>query len=181
MVRDLCNQYDECLYECHKEYRQKLTELLNIPISDFKFSGLYNLKSELKLKYYKPFIEKLELYNIPFSIADNDLRSISKSKCCCGDVLIKKSTDFNTTALLKKYGSDYSLQNVYEEIGCYGDCSCKSLKQLPFKTASFCLHKINPFNKDYRGPESKNAASPLKQRICGTAEFQKFKQTHSKI
>ena len=110
-----------------KEYRQKLTELLNIPISDFKFSGLYNLKSELKLKYYKPFIEKLELYNIPFSIADNDLRSISKSKCCCGDVLIKKSTDFNTTALLKKYGSDYSLQNVYDEIGCYGNCSCKSL------------------------------------------------------
>ena len=110
-----------------KEYRKKLADLLGMPLDDFKFSGLYNLKSELKLKYYKPFIEKLELYNIPFSIADNDLRSISKSKCCCGDPLIKKSTDFNTTALLNKYGSGYGLQNIYDEIGCYADCNCKSL------------------------------------------------------
>ena len=44
---------------------------------------------------YKDFIEKLNYYNIPFSIADNDLHYISSGKCCCGDPLIKKSTNFN--------------------------------------------------------------------------------------
>lgn len=108
-------------------YRKKVTDLLGMPLDDFKFTGLYNMKPELKLRYYKPFIEKLERYSIPFSIADNDLRSIRKSKCRCGDTLVKKSTDFNTTALLNKYGCNYGLQNIYDEISDYADCNCKSL------------------------------------------------------
>ena len=108
-------------------YSEKILNLIDMNRSDFKFEGLYNMLPELKLEEYKPFIEKLKYYNIPFSIADNDLRSVSQSKCCCGDVLVKKSTDFNTTAMLKKYGTGYGINNIYDELGCYGDCVCIGL------------------------------------------------------
>ena len=40
---------------------------------------------------------------------------------------MKKSTDFNTTAMLKKYGMGYGINNIYDELGCYGDCVCIGL------------------------------------------------------
>ena len=98
-----------------------------MPKENYRLQGLDNMLPELKLEFYKPFIEKLESYNIPFNIADNDLRWIGKSKCCCGDALVKKSTTFNTTAMIMKYGRDYNLQNVYDELDCFGECQCRGV------------------------------------------------------
>jgi hypothetical protein len=89
--------------------------------------GLLNLKPEIRMELYKPFIEKLQQYKIPFSIADNDLHYISFGKCCCGDGLIHKSTNFNNTALINKYGMEYSLDNVKNEMGCFCDCKANHL------------------------------------------------------
>lgn len=111
----------------NKEHKEYLLELLKIDRNDFTQMGLLNLKPELRLNLYKDFIEKLESYNIPYSIADNDLHYISKSKCCCGEPLIKKSTDFNNTALIHKYGLDYTIDNVFEEIGGCSDCKASHL------------------------------------------------------
>jgi len=65
-------------------------------------------------------------YSIPFSIADNDLHHLTSSKCCCGENLIKKSTNFNNTALCFKYG-DYSLEDVKKELKPYQDCVISNL------------------------------------------------------
>lgn len=87
--------------------------------------GLLNLKPEIRLKLYKPFIERLEKYNISYSIADNDLHHLGTSKCCCGDALIHKSTDFNSTALTHLYGNNYSKECLDDAILQCGVNCCK--------------------------------------------------------
>lgn len=106
------------------ELKANILKHIDMPKENYRLQGLDNMLPELKLEFYKPFIEKLESYNIPFNIADNDLRWIGKSKCCCGDALVKKSTTFNTTAMIMKYGRDYNLQNVYDELDCFCECKC---------------------------------------------------------
>ena len=44
--------------------------------------------------------------------------SFTSSKCCCGEPLVKKSTNFNTTAMLFSYGDEYTLENVIENCPC---------------------------------------------------------------
>lgn len=87
--------------------------------------GLLNLKPEIRLKMYEPFIKKLQKNNISYSIADNDLHHLGTSKCCCGDPLIYKSTDFNNTAMTHLYGYNYSKEQLDNMITkCNVDC-CK--------------------------------------------------------
>ena len=50
----------------------------------------------------------------------------SKSKCCCGEPLIKKSTDFNNVALFFK-NKDYSLKDVFLDLGDCGNCKANNL------------------------------------------------------
>jgi len=106
----------------NKKQKEYLLNLLKISREDFIQMGLLNLKPEIRLKLYEGFIKKFEEYGIPYSIADNDLHYMSKSKCCCGEPLVKKSTDFNNTAMFFK-NKNYNLEDVKE---CLGDCgNCK--------------------------------------------------------
>ena len=109
------------------EHKNYLLELLKLDKNDFTQMGLLNLKPEIRLEMYKSFIDKLNKYNIPFSIADNDLHYISSGSCCCGDPLIKKSSTFNNTALLHNYGMEYTLDNVKDCLGCIGGCKANHL------------------------------------------------------
>lgn len=111
----------------NKEHKDYLVKLLNLDLKDFKQMGLLNLRPEIRHELYKPIIEKLEEYKISYSIADNDMHYMSSSKCCCGEPLIKKSTDFNNTAMLFKYGNDYSLEEVKNEMECFGCCKANQL------------------------------------------------------
>jgi DNA repair photolyase len=111
----------------NKDQKDYLTNLLSLQLNDFTQMGLLNLKPETRIELYKEFINKLNEYKIPFSIADNDLHHISSGKCCCGDVLIQKSTDFNNTAMINKYGLDYTISDVYDCLGCIGDCKANHL------------------------------------------------------
>ena len=110
----------------HKDYLLKLTGLSS---SDFTQMGLLNLKPELRKKLYVPFIEKLKKYDLNYSIADNDMHQYSTNKCCCGDKLIHKSTDFNNTSMIWKYGINYTKEQVDKEICDCGvkDCKCNYL------------------------------------------------------
>jgi DNA repair photolyase len=110
----------------NKSQRGYLIKLLNLKETDFINIGLLNLKPELRLELYKPFIKKLEEYNILYSIADNDLHYLTKSKCCCGEPLIKKSTDFNNTAMFFK-NKNYTLEDVKNCLGCYKDCTARNI------------------------------------------------------
>jgi hypothetical protein len=111
----------------NKEHKEYLLNLLNINKEDFTQMGLLNLKPEIREKLYKPFINKLKDYGISFSIADNDMHYITSGKCCCGDPLIKKSTDFNNTALLHKYGLNYTIDDVNSCLGCIANCKANHL------------------------------------------------------
>lgn len=111
----------------NKEQKEYLLDLLSLNKEDFTQMGLLNLKPQIRISLYEKFIEKLNKYNIPYSIADNDLHYISSGKCCCGDSLIHKSTDFNNTALIKKYGQDYQLKNVIDETKGCGECKANYL------------------------------------------------------
>lgn len=109
------------------EHRERVIDLLDLKPEYFKQMGLMNLKPEMRIKLYEDVISKLEYYNIPYSIADNDLHYITSSKCCCGEPLIHKSTDFNNTALLYEYGMDYTLDDVKSNLGCFSGCKANQL------------------------------------------------------
>lgn len=113
----------------NKEHKEYLLELTGLNSEDFTQMGLLNLRPEIRQKLYAPFINKLEKYGISYSIADNDMHQCGKSKCCCGDALIHKSTDFNNTSMIWKYGIDYAKEQIDEEIFDCGvrDCKCNYL------------------------------------------------------
>ena len=92
---------------------------------DFTQMGLLNLKPDIRLKYYEPFIHYFKEHNIPFSIADNDLHYIGTNSCCCGDKLVSKSTTFNNTAMIKRYGMDYTKEQLDKELMDSECCNCK--------------------------------------------------------
>lgn len=106
----------------HKDY---LLQTLSLNRNDFTQMGLLNLKPDIRLEMYKPFIEYFDAHSIPFSIADNDMHYLGTNKCCCGDRLITKSTSFNNTAMLHNTGKTYTKENVTEAIIADGYQSCK--------------------------------------------------------
>ena len=113
----------------NKEHKEFILNELGLSKEDFTQMGLLNLKPEIRLKMYEPFIDYFEKNNIPYSIADNDLHYLGTNKCCCGDRLIHKSTDFNNTSMIYKYGIDYAKEQIDEELFECGvrDCKCNHL------------------------------------------------------
>lgn len=87
----------------NQEHKEFILNELNLSKEQFTQMWLLNLKPEIRVKMYQPFIKYFEEHNIPYSIADNDLHQLWTNKCCCWDRLVNKSTDFNNTAMLKKY------------------------------------------------------------------------------
>lgn len=113
----------------NKEMNEQLIKTFNLKRENFTQKGLLNLKPDLREKEYQDFISALREYNIPFSIADNDMRSTTSGKCCCGDPLIHKSTDFNVTAMINDKGSyDYTKNDVLAKMNeQYKKASVKGL------------------------------------------------------
>lgn len=113
----------------NEEAKNLIYEKCGLEPQDFTQMGLLNLKPEIRTKLYKPFIEYFEDNNIPFSIADNDLHYLGTNFCCCGDKLVHKSTGFDNTAMIKKYGIEYAKEQIDEELffNNYRDCECCKL------------------------------------------------------
>lgn len=110
----------------NKEQKDNLLHEFKLSQSDFVQMGLLNLKTSIRIKLYEKTIAKLESYGIPYSIADNDLHQFSKSKCCCGEPLVHKSSDFSNTALLFKK-RNYTLSDVKDALGEYASCKANHL------------------------------------------------------
>ena len=113
----------------NKEHKEFILDHLNLNRSDFTQMGLLNLKPLMRLELYKPFIDYFEEHNIPYSIADNDLHWLGTNNCCCGDRLVHKSTTYNNTAMIKKYGVEYAKEQLDDELFESGvrDCKCNHL------------------------------------------------------
>lgn len=135
----------------NKEQKDYLFKLLNLSNKDFVQIGLLNLRPEIRIKLYKEFINKLEEYKISYSIADNDLRYISKSKCCCGEPLVNKSTDFNNTALFFK-NKNYNINDIKNALG---NCSkCKVNHLFNSNRQEGCLTVEDFYNKRFNRKSS---------------------------
>lgn len=112
----------------NREHVEQVLSMTGLSKDMFKQMGLLNLKPEIRLELYRPMVEALEHYGIPWSIADNDLHQLSKCKCCCGDTLVRRSTDFNSTALCYEYGrGGYGLEDVVNEMGGVAECKVNQL------------------------------------------------------
>ena len=111
----------------NKEHKEYILKTLGLNKENFTQMGLLNLKPSIRLAMYEPFIKYFEEHHIPFSIADNDLHYIGTNKCCCGDKLISNSTNFNNTAMIKKYGKDYTLNDIKKELDMCLNCKCNHL------------------------------------------------------
>lgn len=108
------------------EQKEYVLKTLGLERDMFTQMGLLNIKPEIRSKLYVDTILALEGYGLPYSIADNDMHYISKSKCCCGEPLIKKSTDFNTTAMLYK-NRNYTLEDVLTSVADLKQCKANNL------------------------------------------------------
>lgn len=109
----------------NREHKELVLETLGMEQDSFTQMGLLNLKPNIRLAMYKPFIEYFEEHGIPFSIADNDMHHIGTNHCCCGDMLVSKSTTFNNTAMCQMYGKCYAKEQIDEELFESGVCDCK--------------------------------------------------------
>lgn len=111
----------------NREHVQRVLEMTGIPKGAFTQMGLLNLRPEIRYELYKPIVRELEYYAIPYSIADNDMHHLSRSKCCCGDALIAKSSGFDNTAMCYEHGREYTLDDVRQCLGCIGECKANQL------------------------------------------------------
>lgn len=113
----------------NKEHKEKVLEIVGLKQSDFTQMGLLNLKPEIRLRMYEPFIRYFDEHGISYSLADNDLHHIGTNYCCCGDALVNKSTTFNNTAMCQMYGSCYAKELIDEQLFESGvrDCKCNHL------------------------------------------------------
>lgn len=113
----------------NQKHKEEVLNLCGLEAINFTQMGLLNLKPEIRLAAYKPFVERMEQLGIPYSIADNDLHQLGTNNCCCGDRLVHRSTTFNTTAMCHKYGTDYTRDDLNSELlkADVGDCKCYHL------------------------------------------------------
>lgn len=109
----------------NEENKKNILNITKLERDDFVFLGMLNIKPQLRLEMYKPFIEKFESMNLSWSIADNDLHYLGNNFCCCGDKLINKGTIFNNTYLSHKYGKNYTKEQTDKSIRDVKDCVCK--------------------------------------------------------
>ena len=113
----------------NREHKEQVLRAIEMDQRAFTQMGLLNLKPEIRLEMYKPFLEYFYKHDISFSLADNDLHHIGTNACCCGDRLVAKSTTFNNTAMCQIYGCCYAKEQVDHELFESGvrDCKCNQL------------------------------------------------------
>lgn len=109
------------------EHVQQMLTTLGLPRESFKaIGGHLCIRPELRLELYKPLIAYCESNHLSYSIADNDLRYLGNNVCCCGDALVHKSTSFHTTAMIAKYGVNYTREQLLNEVRASGFAQCRA-------------------------------------------------------
>lgn len=113
----------------NKEHKEFLIETLGLDKDNFTQRGLLTLKPLIRLEMYRPLLKYLEKNKLSYSISDNDMRAYGNNRCCCGDALVKKTTLFDTTAMIMDKGVSYTLDDVMERVkeSSCENCVCKSL------------------------------------------------------
>ena len=133
----------------NQEHKEEILRLCSLSADDFKLMGLLNLKPEKRIEMYQPFIERMEQLGIPYSIADNDLHHIGTNHCCCGDRLVQHSTSFNTTAMCRKYGNDYTNDELNYELASCNVLDCKACQLVTSNRTEGCITVSDFYDKRF--------------------------------
>jgi DNA repair photolyase len=170
------------LMQTPADFKQNIVKLFNLNFDMFKYQGgSYELKPSLKLELYKSTIELLEDLNIPHSIADNDLHYLSSGYCCCGDPLIHKSTTFNSTYFLKKFGKEYTIDNVKESIPMeYSECSTVAISPMRFGALDDKIKKDDIFKRRYSSIYDQFKINFDKKSSTFSPKYQYYPETETK-
>lgn len=126
---------DHFTLECIKANPQKsetdnrafVFEELGLNEKDFKQVGLLKLKPEIRAEAYAPFLDWFKSNGKSYSVADSDMRNEGNNVCCCGDKLVNKSSGFDTTAMIKKYGQVWTEADLLKELNGVKDCRADHL------------------------------------------------------
>lgn len=123
----------------NEEQKNLMMDLFGLKPTQFKQMGLLNLLPEIRMDMYGPFIDYFETNNIPYSISDNDLHHIGTNFCCCGDRLVERSTSFNNTAMIRKYGIFYKKEQLDDELALSGCGGCKACQLFASNRQEGCV------------------------------------------
>ena len=144
-----------CLYLQHrnKESVEKVLEVSGMTLEDFTTSGSMRIKPEIREHYYQKFGQYLDEIGVTWNVSDPYMHR-GTDKCCCGDKVVPHPLPFSNMTLIKKYGWDYTLENVYDELGDFADCNCSSLFTSNRREG---LHTV----KEYYGKRFNRKKSPF--------------------
>lgn len=151
------------IVQTNLEHKKEMFEKTGLNSEHFTCMGLLNLRPMIRFNMYKPFIEYFEKNHISYSISDNDLRWIGNNKCCCGDCMVEKATNFNTTALIKKYGLDWTRENVDAELKEAGILDSKVTKYSEVSTISKTYDRLFDSPISPMSPKFQRNPKKLKQ------------------
>lgn len=117
-----------CIYLQHRneEAVKKVLEVTGLTLEDFTTSGSMRIKPQIREHYYRKFGDYLDEIGVSWNVSDPYMHR-GTDACCCGDKVVPNPLPFSNMTLIKKYGFDYSLENVFDELGDFGDCRCDSM------------------------------------------------------
>ena len=117
-----------CIYLQHrnKEAVKKVLEVTGLTLDDFTTSGSMRIKPAIREYYYRTFGEYLDELGLSWNVSDPYMHR-GTDNCCCGDRVVPNPLPFSNMTLIKKYGFDYTLDNVLSELGDFAECDCSSL------------------------------------------------------
>ena len=138
----------------NEEHKEFILNKLWLKKEDFTQMWLLNLNPRKRIDMYQDFINYFVENSIPFSIADNDLHYIWTNKCCCWDRLVNKSTTFNNTAMLFKWGGEYTKEQLFWELEKCWVCNCKCYQLFTSNRQEWCKTVKEFFEKRF---ERKNS------------------------
>lgn len=87
-------------------------------MNDFTGNTVITIKEDIVREMYSKAIKKLEKFQIPYSVSGTYCMDMSNNhKCCCGDRLVPKPTNFSYLAMYNQYGIQYTSEQLKEALG----------------------------------------------------------------
>jgi len=117
-----------CIYLQHRNHDavEKVLNVTGLTLQDFTTTGSMRIKPEIREHYYQKFGNYLDEIGVTWNVSDPYMHR-GTDACCCGDKVVPHPLPFSNMTLIKKYGWNYTLDNVYDELGDFADCRCDSM------------------------------------------------------
>ena len=117
-----------CIYLQHRnsEAVDTVLDATGLTLEDFTTSGSMRIKPQIREHYYQKFGNYLDEIGVTWNVSDPYMHR-GTDACCCGDTVVPHPLPFSNMTLIKKYGWDYTLKDVYNELGDFADVNCSNM------------------------------------------------------